>query len=602
MHTVAASLLGFLAGVCVVSVIDRARSKPRAKVSYSTDRDINNACRTQDTSELKKQEQQWRKRLATTGKLDVCLVNWGFSKSARQFDWTNAYETAYLERILIANEKDARFPRGATPAQVCHALNETKPTLLWMKRQKHYIDHLPTFAREILKDYTYGGDQVLNDFLWQHYKISKDVARKMDQTVYIKFQTWFRMRVFNKTKYLLPYTFKSWPNQYQKHFLIMLVFVLNDIIQHAPALSKDVIVYRGIDEQVFPEEKIIQKAKKLGSLEQFMGFQSTSLDAGVGINFAGTKCCLFRIKIPKNSHVVFMEFVTGFHEEKEILLPALSSLEYSEHEAERHFVIPEFIGDCPIIPESAQRCNETKPPEGCLRVLYGTYARNITKMPPKMPPRPSYLQGVTFAILKKEMVKLDALNTSLAKTINRGTLSNFKNLFQNPFIDIQKAIQTSVRAKKWNMVKLIVVDGRTEKEEAFLWAIRERKIDFVKFLLQGNPSLVNPSFRENEAIGEAVSIDNVKVLDVLLKDARVDPTADDNSALYSAILSGHKAIVARLLQDDRIDPRNLMAGLNAITLAYQSNHDDIVALLKKDGRVKEESLPNSKHCTKKESE
>jgi hypothetical protein len=42
------------------------------------------------------------------------------------------------------------------------------------------------------------------------------------------------------------------------------------------------------------------------------------------------------------------------------------------------------------------------------------------------------------------------------------------------------------------------------------------------------------------------------IVELLLKDSRIDPTADDNEALRSAIRNGHKDIVDLLLADPRV--------------------------------------------------
>jgi len=72
---------------------------------------------------------------------------------------------------------------------------------------------------------------------------------------------------------------------------------------------------------------------------------------------------------------------------------------------------------------------------------------------------------------------------------------------------------------------------------------------------------------------------DVKVVDRLLMDSRVDPSASDNYAIRWASGNGHLEVVDRLLMDSRVDPS--AEDNQAIRLASNDGHLEVVNRLTK---------------------
>lgn len=102
--------------------------------------------------------------------------------------------------------------------------------------------------------------------------------------------------------------------------------------------------------------------------------------------------------------------------------------------------------------------------------------------------------------------------------------------------------------------------------------------DIVKLLLQCKQ--VDPSIPDNVAIRIMAQKGCTEVVDLLLKDIRVDPNAMNAlgfDALMNACDKDHIEVVKLLLQDPRVNPK---AGKNrAIRLASNNDHTEIVKLL-----------------------
>ena len=77
----------------------------------------------------------------------------------------------------------------------------------------------------------------------------------------------------------------------------------------------------------------------------------------------------------------------------------------------------------------------------------------------------------------------------------------------------------------------------------------------------------------------------LELVDLLLKDKRVDPTVLRNITLMDAITEGHPDVVERLIKDKRIDPTAY--NNSAILLADFSKRTDIIQVLWKNKKVKD---------------
>ena len=68
------------------------------------------------------------------------------------------------------------------------------------------------------------------------------------------------------------------------------------------------------------------------------------------------------------------------------------------------------------------------------------------------------------------------------------------------------------------------------------------------------PEVHDPGIPWNRALMSAVGGNHLDIVDLLLKDGRVDPREHNQEALTVAIFEGNLGIVDRILQDARIDP------------------------------------------------
>lgn len=106
----------------------------------------------------------------------------------------------------------------------------------------------------------------------------------------------------------------------------------------------------------------------------------------------------------------------------------------------------------------------------------------------------------------------------------------------------------------------------------------DHSANVVKLLLQCNK--INPSIPDNVAIRQMANKGYVELVDLLLKDTRVDPNARNvvnYDALMNACDKGHVEVVKLLLQDPRVNANARKD--RAIELASIRNHTEIVKLL-----------------------
>lgn len=124
-------------------------------------------------------------------------------------------------------------------------------------------------------------------------------------------------------------------------------------------------------------------------------------------------------------------------------------------------------------------------------------------------------------------------------------------------------------------------------QQIFEFAVVMNDLDLVERLQDS----VEPDFDCNLAVRLAAREGNLSILNLLLKDSRVDPSAINNYAIQHASMNGHLSIVESLLQDSRVDPgddNNL-----ALNIASQKGHEEIVELLLKSSKVNPMDLNNA---------
>ena len=84
-----------------------------------------------------------------------------------------------------------------------------------------------------------------------------------------------------------------------------------------------------------------------------------------------------------------------------------------------------------------------------------------------------------------------------------------------------------------------------------LQAIRNNEFEKVNELLH----VCDPSLNDNEAIKVAAELGHMNIVEILIKDTRVNPADWNNAAIRWAAENGHTDTVSVLLNDNRVDPK-----------------------------------------------
>lgn len=141
---------------------------------------------------------------------------------------------------------------------------------------------------------------------------------------------------------------------------------------------------------------------------------------------------------------------------------------------------------------------------------------------------------------------------------------------------ISRGLEIAAKKGTLNIVKLLInyadLNSWNENSDSnpIILASAEGHSEIVSFLLKW----FDPSSKDNMALFMASYNNHVAVVDILLKDPRVDPTALGNSAFLIACYVGNLEIVERLLQDKRIVPTTL--GLRD---AFEAHYYGIVDII-----------------------
>lgn len=176
--------------------------------------------------------------------------------------------------------------------------------------------------------------------------------------------------------------------------------------------------------------------------------------------------------------------------------------------------------------------------------------------------------------------------------ISKAFINNQKEiivlLLTHPLIDSDSCHDIFLWAISLNERKLVnqlLKDSRLDpscrEDEAFRSACGVGHLDMVRLLLLDER--INPAANENQGIQLACAEGYLEIVKVLLLDDRVDPSDDSNEAIFAACEMGHLAIVQELLLDERVDPSDNDNA--AYSIAKKNNHTDVLKELLKDPRV-----------------
>jgi hypothetical protein len=120
----------------------------------------------------------------------------------------------------------------------------------------------------------------------------------------------------------------------------------------------------------------------------------------------------------------------------------------------------------------------------------------------------------------------------------------------NPVDDKNSILMSAIKHERFESLELLLDDYRIDPNipdhEPLRFSIRERHTRVVNILSRHHR--VNVSYDQDNAFVKACEYGYLDIVDILLKNGRIDPTANNNLALRSATPN----IIARLLDDPRI--------------------------------------------------
>ena len=151
-------------------------------------------------------------------------------------------------------------------------------------------------------------------------------------------------------------------------------------------------------------------------------------------------------------------------------------------------------------------------------------------------------------------------NSPLVVASERGHMSVVDILLKDPRVDpgIQYSAIIKIAARQGNylLVKALLKDHRVNPNSygkfkpALIGALEHRHMHVVDILLK-DPR-VDPSIQNNDAIQIAAEKRNIPAIRILLKDSRVNPTVNNNHAIRHALKNSHFDVARILLEDKRV--------------------------------------------------
>ena len=178
----------------------------------------------------------------------------------------------------------------------------------YIKEQKDFIDSLTFDEQELLRTYTYKGDRVINNIL--RYKVAPTQPTEIVPHITKLAPS---IKVYSRRGGEVETTVPT-PSEIKKKEPAEIVGTLPlyinkflNIFKKVPVLKKSLTVYRGIEGT---EGLNIHDNQ----------FLSTSYEQGPGRRFAGSKCCFLTITLQPGVRALFIEPLSEFENEKEILV------------------------------------------------------------------------------------------------------------------------------------------------------------------------------------------------------------------------------------------------------------------------------------------
>eukprot|EP01117_Protostelium_nocturnum_P015740 TRINITY_DN6124_c0_g1_i1.p1 TRINITY_DN6124_c0_g1~~TRINITY_DN6124_c0_g1_i1.p1 ORF type:complete len:232 (+),score=52.17 TRINITY_DN6124_c0_g1_i1:438-1133(+) len=154
------------------------------------------------------------------------------------------------------------------------------------------------------------------------------------------------------------------------------------------------------------------------------------------------------------------------------------------------------------------------------------------------------------------------------------------------------ALRCSTLNNKVPLVQLLIDDGRVDpllnRCEVFTIALYNENEEMIRCFLDSKYQFESKFL--NRCLGDAAAVGSVSIVQLLLKDSRVDPKAFNNSAIMRAASNGAAQVMRILAPLSPVDwsmDDNIM-----LRMAAQEGKTEVVRLLLEDDRVD----PTSHNC------
>ena len=195
-------------------------------------------------------------------------------------------------------------------------------------KQSEFIKNLSIRDRYNLKYYTNQGDTIMVHFINRTFDITNIEFPRNNIIFYFQFLDYFNENpVYNSFQVntsdyyqfssFIMKNYKSFNHDIYNYVINKFIQELKDLYEKAPRTKEVMYVYRGINDNYIAQE--VSKNKSLGYFISNR-FTSTSIFATTAFKFTNTQK-LYEIKIEKGLPVIFMEGITLFKGEYEVLLP-----------------------------------------------------------------------------------------------------------------------------------------------------------------------------------------------------------------------------------------------------------------------------------------
>jgi hypothetical protein len=269
--------------------------------------------------------------------------------------------------IIIANIDDYVKIKWHTENAAIHIASDTIGAFVkeqnvtlpssFLTNNNIYLHSLTNRELFILASYTHTGDKLINKYIL--FESNKDKYGLID---YVK--SWnsdkmfltvidhllgipaFVNPLFFQLKKRMPsLTFRQilrfiYTEPRDEKFINMIIDCISEyamefknIVNKAPKLTDELIVYRGVETQYYSTD---------GKNFESATYISTSIDPNVSIRFskATTGCCVKKMILKPGTRAIFMQPISRYKQEAEVLIPAMTKLAIINEERRMYYEYP----------------------------------------------------------------------------------------------------------------------------------------------------------------------------------------------------------------------------------------------------------------------